>query len=292
MRDTPDVSENLKTPEGVFICLLQAGMRSGSDASIGLRRGLKAANLKKAVLGSLTEVPDAARRRYSITTEVYGRTALRRKELDSILEDALNEAFPRWKRTSGQGLRFYCKSDGQSALLGIQLYSNISRRDHSIPGSLRDHLAYGLLTLSDVSPGDTVFDPFMGSGTILNAARRGFDCGSCIGLEVDENAYRVARAALEGPDIAVSNSSFHDFDPSVLPKNVRLVSNIPFGARFQSAPTDILLSFIEHSSIEAEQVTILASRKQAREIAVPLGLRTKNVFVLGQPAAIVFHSYI
>ncbi len=288
--DSPSLANNLTTPAGVFMCLLTAGMRRDGDASSGLQMSFKPATLKEAVLRRLSEVPNAPRRRYSITTEVYGRTSIRRQALDAFLEDALSEAFPRWRRTSQQGLRFYCKADRQSAFLGLQRYSNLNRKDDGIPGSLRDHLACGLLALSGVSPDDTVFDPFMGTGTILNAARRRFGCGSCIGLEVDKDAYRIAKAALKGPGVSLFNSSFDDFDPGALPENARLVSNIPFGVRFQRAPTETLLNFIERSPLKPERVTLLASRDQAREIAGPLGLRTKNVLVLGQPAAIVFHS--
>ena len=279
------LSDKLATPAEVFGCIIGIEAKVQDDATALLHRRLSPASLKQAVLCWLPSLRNTQRRRYSITAEVYGTTSLHRRSLADLLQATLHQAFPRWRRTASEGLRFYCKADRRAAVVGLQLYSNLSSGDDRRPGSLREHLACGLLALSGARPEETVFDPFMGTGTILAAASQRFRVRACIGLEIDPEAYAIAMGRINSPHVSLLNISFEAFDTSTLPDNARLVSNVPFGVRFARVATEKLLGFIRSLPPAPRQITLLASREQAKEMVPALGLRKKNVLVLGhQPA--------
>ena len=282
------LSNRLMTPADVFVCLLQTEATASRDAVQVLSQSLNHSTLKERVLSWLSLTQNTHPRRYSVVTETYGSTSWRRKELSRMLSETVQHAFPRWKRASRQGARFYCKADPQVAVLGLQLYSNLSSTGEGRPGSLRDHLAYGLLTLANLRPHNVVFDPFMGTGRILQAARHGFGIGKCIGLEIDLEAYLRAKQSLDDPGFSLFNVSFEDFNVGVLSETTKLVSNVPFGERFTRVHTERLMKFLRDSRFLSSQITLLMSRAQAKEMASPLGSKVKNVLVLGQPASILY----
>lgn len=282
------LSDKLATPAEVFGCVIGIEAKAQDDATALLHRRLSPNSLKQAVLRWLPSLRNTQRRRYSITAEVYGATSLHRRSLADLLQATLHQAFPRWRRTASEGLRFYCKADRRAAVVGLQLYSNLSSGDDRRPGSLREHLACGLLALSGARPEETVFDPFMGTGTILEAASQRFRVGACIGLEIDPEAYAIAMGRINSPHVSLLNISFEAFDTSTLPDNARLVSNVPFGVRFARVATEKLHGFIRNLPLAPRQITLLASREQATEMVPALGLRKKNVLVLGQPASILY----
>ena len=180
-----------------------------------------------------------------------------------------------------------CKADAETAVLGLQLYSNLGGEQDGLPGALRPHLACGLLTLAGVGDGDSVFDPFMGSGTILEMAAYRYGAGRVAGLEVDADAYRAARARLARHRTTLVNAPFEDFDYASLPARSRLVSNVPFGVRFAQVRTDALLRLIRRPELSGSPAALLLSRDQAGRIAPETAMRRKNVLVLGQPASIL-----
>ncbi len=83
------------------------------------------------------------------------------------------------------------------------------------------------------------------------------------------------------------NLSLEDFDPTTLPGNTRLVSNLPFGERFARVPTVNLLQFIAGLGLPPKRMVLLTSRRQGVKMAPALGLRAKNVLLLGQPDSIL-----
>ncbi|MDQ3701807.1 MAG: hypothetical protein M3442_12935 [Chloroflexota bacterium] len=305
----------LQTPADVFGCLRYSEGDDSQDATAGLRRALDPARLRHeverwlpAALRSLQTNPSQSgprrtmpSQRYSIGSEVWGQTALHRSTLRALLGDALREAFPRWHEESSGGLRFFCKADGRIAIVGLRLYSNLrsweaprapeseghGRDPDSRPGTLREHLACGLLTLAQVEPGDAVLDPFMGTGTILRLAAQRYGAPSCIGFEVDNAAYQIARETIDAPDVRLARASFEQSPIERLPQGTRLVSNLPFGARFREVPSERLLRFLDDCWPRLESIVLLLGRDQGEFIAHRLGIRAKNVLVLGQPACIV-----
>ena len=283
----------LATPATVYRVLLEAHAGTGGDvlsAVLGaLRSARRADAFKESVVAALDGVGERGQRRYSIATETYGRLSVNRGQLTGAIDAAFKAAFPRWRRSPEAGARLLCKVDPEYAVLALQTATNLSADQGLRAGSLREHLAASLLTLSGAAPGTTVFDPFMGTGTILQVAARRFGVAACYGLEVAAEAFQVARQRLSDRRCRLFNVRFEAFDLDRLPKGkARLVSNIPFGHRFARTPTTPLVELIESPAFAAGRVALLMSREQAAEVAAATRLRARNVLVLGQPAAIAY----
>ena len=297
--DTPVLRSGLTTPAEVFGAIATAGASRRHDATETLSAGLRVAAVKRQVLGWLPATRSRGLRRFSVTAEVYGPTGVHRKELSDAVADVVQQALPRWKRTPAEGLRILLKGDAQAAVLGVQLSTTLALGDarepvdslhDSLPGALRQHLACGLLTLAGAGSGTTEFDPFMGTATILAMAQQRFGVASGIGLEISPQAFRLATRRLADDRHTLVSASFDDFDPNSLPARSLLVSNVPFGVRFEQPPTDRLGRFLDACLQGGTRLTLLMSRDQAKAIGPALGLRVKNVLVLGQPASIVYHA--
>ena len=279
--------DQLLTPAAVFGCLLRADATGTEDATVGLARRLESRALKATALRWLTHVKGPRRRSYCILSELHGQTASTRKTLATAVGMALHHVFPHWKLTAADGLRFACTADPQTALLGLQLYTNLSRHTEGREGTLRDHLACGLLVMARVQPQDVVLDPFMGTGTILRMAATRFKVRHCIGLEIDPGAYALAQEQLAGTTARLVQGSFEHMHRARVPKRVKVVSNLPFGIKFPRIPTASLVQFL-FEELDPEAVSLLMSRDQAKTFRTIGGLAVKNVLVLGQPASIVY----
>ena len=282
----------LATPATVYRILLEARADGSGDVLTAVLAALRAAPrsgaFKEAVIAALHGGGGRGRRRYSVATEVYGQTAVNRGQLAAAIDAAVNAAFPRWRRAPEAGARLLCKADPECAVLALQTATNLSADQGVRAGSLREHLAASLLTLAGTAPGCTVFDPFTGTGTILQVAARRFGAASCCGLEQSRQAFQLARQRLADSRFRLFNTRFEEFDLDRLPEGARLVSNIPFGHRFARTPTRPLVELIESPRFDGSRVALLMSREQAREVAAATRLRARNVLVLGQPAAIVY----
>ena len=284
-------SHRLATPDNVYAGLAKAEATKRQDATEALRNQLQSSAFKGQLAPLLEPVGGAGQSRYSITTEVHGNTVVHRRQLSDLIENGLANALPRWRRTgASEGVRLFCKADPQIAILGLQRYSNLPGDDSERAGSLRGHLARGLLTIADVQKGDVVFDPFAGTGTVLKMARDLYHADACIGLEVDAEAYRIAKRRLDDPSVSLVNSSFEEFNVSRLPAGTKLVSNVPFGMRFARVPTKKLVRFMRRPALRGAPVALLMSREQADEMVRPLRAKRRNVLVLGQPASILYRG--
>jgi predicted RNA methylase len=197
-------------------------------------------------------------------------------------------ALPGWQAAPSGGVRFFCKADTRAALLGLRLASNLHPGEGSREGALREHLACGLLVLAGATARSPVLDPFAGSGTILRAAWERFGVQTCLGYEVDGEALRLARRAVGAPRTRLVHDSFEACRPERLPPGTRLVSNLPFGARYPEVPLPRLGPFLERCLERVAGMALLMSRGQGQRVAQALDLGRKNVLVLGQPACIVY----
>ena len=280
----------LYTPACVYRILLDTGAAASGDALPALLGALRSAAVKQPIIEALQGSARRGLRRYSIATEVYGRSAANRKQLAAAIEEAVRTAFPRWKQSPDAGARFLCKADPEYAVLALQTATNLSADPGLRPGSLREHLAASLLVLARAAPGTAVFDPFMGTGTILKVAAQRFGVQSGYGLELSRDAFQLARRRLSGTPSILLNTRFEDFDLDRLPASTRLVANLPFGHRFVQTPSRPLIELIERHPFAGRHVALLMSREQARDVAAATGLRARNVLVLGKPTAILSDS--
>jgi predicted RNA methylase len=275
----------LHTPADAHGTALAAKAKGAWDATAVLARSLRQGELQPLLWRWLVETKRTRMHRYSIGSEVWGDTAVRRRDLAAVVRGAMRVAFPRWREEAAGGLRLFCKADTRAALVGVQLYSNLET-EPAMPGALREHLACGLLAVAGARRGDPVLDPFMGTGTILRAATRHYGAAELIGVEVDRASFRWASERLPAEGTRLLNASFEALDPATLPGGLRLVTNLPFGVRFGQAPTERLVAFLRAAGEKLAGAALLLSREQAAELAAALPLRQKNVLVLGQPAAI------
>lgn len=249
-----------------------------------------------------------ARRRaqtWTVAAEVWGETQVQRRTLADAARQAVRAGLPSWREAPpGEAdradVRLAVKADTQAAVLGVQLTSNLAEARGGRVGALREHLACGLLSVAGLAPGApgagrretelTVADPFAGSGTILAAAARHYGVRRLVGAEVDRNALREARRRIEGRGAAldVRPGSFEALDGGTIAEGAYLVSNLPFGERFEQVETGRLVAFLREVAPRLAGVALLMAREQGAEVGRSLGLRVKNVIVLGQPAAIAY----
>ncbi len=290
-RDGLDASlQDLRTPAEVYGEVASAGPRRGQDATQQLVKMLRPDLVKRAVLDMLSYVQGTRPRRYSVVCETLGRTAVRRQELAKHVEGVMQSAFPGWRRSSEEAVRIFCKGDPDFAFVGVQLHSNLGDDDSGRPGALRRHLACGLLQLSGVDSESVVFDPFMGTGSILEAALDHYEARAVVGLEVDPAAADIAERRIFGENVTIFRQSFEALDTSIIDSRTKLVTNVPFGKQFERVDTRRLVHFLRECSHAGARITMLGSREQGARVAASLRLKRKNVIVMGQPAAICYEK--
>ena len=286
----PTSSQDLRTPAEVFGEVVSTTSRRGEDATRQLVRLMRPDAVKRAVLNLLPYVEGTRPRRYAVMCETLGRTTVRRQELAQHLEGVIRTAFPGWHRTSDRAVRIFCKADPDFAFVGVQLHSNLGDDDSGRPGALRRHLACGLLQLAGVDADSLVLDPFMGTGAILETGTRLYQTSAAIGFEVDPAACDIAERRLAGRSVSVYRQSFETLDTGLIDSRTRIVTNIPFGNQFERVDTEALVRVLLACSIAGARITMLASREQGAKISAVLGLRRKNVIVMGQRATILYEG--
>ena len=282
--------QDLRTPAEVFGEVSAAVPRRGQDATQQLVKILRPDLVKRAVLDMLSYVQGTRPRRYSVVCETLGRTAVRRQKLAKHVEGVMQGAFPGWRRSSEEAVRIFCKGDPDFAFVGVQVGSNLGDDDSGRPGALRRHLACGLLQLAGVDSDSVVLDPFMGTGSILEAALDQYEARAVVGLEVDPAAADIAERRISVENVTVFRQSFEALDTRLIDSRTRLVTNVPFGEQFERVNTENLVRVLRACSDAGARVAMLASREQGSQLGGALGLRRKNVIVMGQPAAILYKA--
>ncbi len=289
LEDGSDLDPDLlDTPAEVYGRVLIARASDKVDATQELMKLLRPTVLKQAVLNWLPAVKGTRPRRYSVICEGLGQTEIRRPDLAKALEEVVHEGFPNWQRSNDKSVRIFCKADPFFAFVGVQIHTNLSGDGAGLPGALRRHLGSGLLQLAGVSEDSTVIDPFMGSGTVLDAALRLYGVDKAIGLEVDQAVLAIAKRKLTYSNASLLLSSFEKLDFDLVNEKTKLVTNVPFGIRFERVKTARLIDFLRKCSRAGATITMLTSREQGAEVSRALQLSRKNVIVMGQPACILY----
>ena len=281
---------DLRTPAEVFGEVISATSSRSEDATRRLVKAIRPDSVKRAVLDLLPAVEGTRPRRYSVACETLGRTFVRRQDLSQQVEQVFRAAFPGWRRANDHAVRLFCKADPDFAFVGVQIHSNLGDDDSGRPGALRRHLACGLLQLAGVDDNSLVLDPFMGTGAILEAAMRLYQARAAVGFEVDSAACDIAERKLAGTRASVIRASYESMDMGRIDSRTRIVTNIPFGNQFERVETDRLVQVLSACSKAGARITMLASREQGAHLGAALGLRRKNVIVMGQPAAILYEA--
>ena len=278
----------LDTPAEVFGRVLIAAASDKADATQQLVKLLRPSVFKQAIVDWLPAVQGSRHRRYSVICESLGQTEIKRPDLARAIEEAVITGFPNWQRSSDKSVRIFCKADPFFAFVGVQIHTNLSGDGAGLPGSLRRHLGSGLLQLAGVDEDSTVLDPFMGAGTILDAAIQYYGVDKVIGMEIDKTAFAVAKRKLTYQNTTLLLSSFDKLDFDLVNDQTKLVTNVPFGIRFEKVETERLIGFLGKCTKTGATVTMLTSREQGTDISRALKLQRKNVIVMGQPACILY----
>ena len=142
-----------------------------------------------------------------------------------------------------------------------------------------------------VKHGDHIFDPFMGTGTILGKAVDTFGANRLTGLELDPTAFMLSKKHLEGTQATLLNISFDKFNMNNMMAGTKIVSNVPFGTTFPQVPTEKLIEMVHKLPGSQKDATLLISRNQAEKVGSSLRLQKKNVLVLGKQASILYGTY-
>ena len=114
-----------------------------------------------------------------------------------------------------------------------------------------------------------------------------YQARGAVGFEVDPAACDIAERRLSGTDVSVIRASYETMDTGLIDSRTRLVTNIPFGSQFKRVDTDKLVGVLRVCTQAGARITMLASREQGAHLSAALGLRRKNVIVMGEPAAIL-----
>ena len=268
--------------------MVSANSRRGEDATRRIVKLMRPDAVKRAVLDLLPDVQGTRSRRYSVACEALGRTSVRREDLAQQVEQVFRAAFPGWRRASDRAVRIVCKADPEFAFVGVQVHSNVGDDDSGRAGALRCHLACGLLQLAGVEADSLVLDPFMGTGSILDAAMHPYQARAAIGFEIDSAACDIAERKLAGSNVSIFRQSFETLDTGLIDARTRIVTNIPFGNQFERADTGKLVEVLSSCSDAGARITMLASREQGAKISAALWLRRKNVIVMGRRASILY----
>jgi 23S rRNA G2445 N2-methylase RlmL len=151
------------------------------------------------------------------------------------------------------------------------------------PSALNPIIAYAMLRLAEVKPGDKVLDAFCGGGTIVIEAAQAWSNISLLGLDVSfksiEGAWKNAESAgvkskvnfMVGDARRLENFLSEDWRPN------KVVSNLPFGirsGRLKSLPTiysDFLKSLKPLLAEESKICLLTVHRELLKSAAENLG---------------------
>ncbi|MBI5669675.1 MAG: methyltransferase domain-containing protein [Chloroflexi bacterium] len=226
----------LRTVDDVFIQLARWQPVTHLRAELGEFAKRSADLILKPALdaiGTMRPLPPAPR--FSVTANFVGRRNYTAPEIKTAIQAGLSQRHPAWvyvedDHDADVNLRVFIEHD--TALVGVRitrhpLHRRPYKTDH-LPGSLKPSVAAAMLLLAEAAPGQSLVDPFCGTGTILiEAALQGLHV---IGGDLQAAAARHARINAEHADC---HPQLCQWDARRLPlaaASVDLaVSNLPWG---------------------------------------------------------------
>jgi len=219
---------------------------------------LQAAYEACAEIRSLPERPT-----YSVTANFVGKRNYSTDEIKLAVADGVYNTYD-WiyspdDSVSDLNLRVFI--DHELALVGVRLAQEaLNKRPYKLahlPGSLKPPVAAALVKLANIAPGQSLLDPFCGSGTILvEAALMG---AAAQGGDSDAAAVEHARTNLKEAGV---NLPVEQWDARHLPLEDAsincVVSNLPWGRQVQ---VDSALESLYHDGLaEMRRVLIPGGR--------------------------------
>lgn len=195
---------------------------------------------------------------FSVTASFVGKRNYNYHEIKSAISSGIQQQYSEWQYVEDDtdadiNIRIFIEH--QQALIGMRLAETpLHRRaykQNSLSGSLKAPIAAAMLQLADVQSGQTILDPFCGSGTILiEAAQMKYHP---IGGDSNHEALSISQANAKN---ASANLSLNHWDARTLPLPTHsvqaIVSNLPWGR--QITVDDTLRNLYQQSYGEMKRV--------------------------------------
>lgn len=198
-------------------------------------------------------------------------------------------------RDSHLNLRLFIEHD--HAYIGVRLCENAlherAYKRAQRPGSLKPTVAAALLHMADVTPQDTLLDPFCGAGTILLEAQA---LGATVtGGDLDADALHATRTNAGDEPIALAQWDGRDLPLADHAVDV-VVSNLPWGR--QISVDDALADFYrsacaEMARVVRRRVVILTSLPHLLVFPTLHQTASQEISLFGQrPQMVVFSASV
>lgn len=175
---------------------------------------------------------------FSVTANFVGKRNYNTDEIKLAVADGVYNTYD-WIYSADDSiaeLNLRVFIEHETALVGVRLAQDaLNKRPYKLahlPGSLKPPVAAALVKLANLSPGQSLLDPFCGSGTILvEAALMG---AAAQGGDSDAAAVEHARTNLKEAGVSLD---VQQWDARKLPLGDssidRIVSNLPWGRQVQ-----------------------------------------------------------
>lgn len=126
---------------------------------------------------------------------------------------------------------WFIKRSEEIALIGIKLTQKKDYQDILNKGEIRSELAYILNYLAEVSTGDTVLDPFCGSGAIPVSTVKHFEAHSVVASDVDTVKIRKVMKDRGIEDLVIDIENYDGFKLEKLTDESvdRIITDPPWG---------------------------------------------------------------
>jgi 23S rRNA G2445 N2-methylase RlmL len=236
--------------------------------------------------------PPDARRYLKVTASFLGKRNYSRYDLEEALGRPL---------ATRLGLEFVdSRTSAMPSTLGVRLHlidhrgilgSSVAElpfhrrtwRVHTLPGLLHPPLAAAMALLADLHPGQVVYDPFAGTGTVLIEA--GLRCQGLVlsGVDVDAGTIAIANDHAKRAGVTVAFALGDSAQPNVsIIEADRVLSNPPWGktvtARGLQTSIAVIQAMVQHLRVSGRLVAVA-------DQGLTLGSCLKEI---RRPASLVF----
>lgn len=294
---SPRGLESLRTVDDVFIRLATWDSLTHHRAALGLISAWSAKFDFVQAVAAIRQVRSLpAAPCFSVTANFVGKRNYSVPEIKIAVSQGIMSQNPRWHYTeedSEAHLNIRVFIEHEQAVIGVRIGDHpLHRRPYKqghLPGSLKPTTAAALVHLAQPRVGQTLLDPFCGSGTIaIEAAEHGLSviCG-------DVSPEAVLTAAANAHDAHVTRAALSRWDACLLPLRSQsvdvAVTNLPWGRQItvDAALTELYRrAFDELRRVVRGRIILLTT---APDLISETPARAFEISVFGQnPAVMIF----
>ena len=258
-----------------------------------------------------TEIPELTNAKsFRVSTRRYGNHDFGSNEVQVVAGNAFQQNYGTAVSLKDYEVHLRVDIMGKFAFIGIQYTSEKYWKRFNFEqyhrAGIKPAMAYALLTLADVQPGETILDPFTGSGTIpIQAASMYKSSVTIMGGDLYDDVIASADANAElnnlGPYIESRQMNVFELDSYVTGPIDKIVTNPPYGVKSatKSNMRKLYRAFIVKAAMllreEGKMVVMLQRSDMFRQIVsrtklfkiieervVESGSLHPHIFVLGK----------